>query len=868
MESPAESNSIGKRVGEHLYVHVSALDELPDSSHRDRVAEALKSIPAPDPSPNVIKIHLRSLGLSLLAYPDFEEVPFPELAASWTFPPGPIQAPRFRTYTGSLNPPILHRKELLVVPDHPRRSDWLTLSREAESLGLFDDVTTIGFRQNWYRLIEDKGYRLVGGSFQPIGNETTGETVDTAPATIVHRHRTALSRSGLSAPVQLLLRHGLLTEEASFFDYGCGKGDDVEALVTAGVSASGWDPHFAPEAPISAAEVVNLGFVVNVIEDPAERVEAITKAFALARSVLSVSVMLHSNEAPGRPYRDGVLTSRGTFQKYFTQAEFKDYMEQVLHREAFLAGPGVAFVFADVDAEQRFLARQYRSYGLATRLLALHRERVRKPVVPKVRAARIPRPSRQEEQLERVRPLLDRLWAQALDLGRYPERDEAEVPEDQMGEIGALGRALRLLSAHYDQSILTAAAEARADDLRLFLAMQRFNKRPSYRQLEPRLQRDIRAFFGNYQDAQAAGLRLLHDAADPDRLLAACRDASAQGLGWIEGEQHSLQCHVSSVDRLPVILRAYVACGMALVGASSSAQLIKIHIGSGKLSLMEFDDFDASPIPLLIRRIKINIRRQDYDLFEYGSAQYPKTPLYRKGRYLPDDHPQFAEQTAFDEVLEALVDLGSPDRGPPLQQLQAALRSQRREIKGFQIVPSTEVPALDTRCGRYLTYRQLLECGETQRQVNVPNTPENPASYNALYDLARYVLDEIIDYFGGIHLTYGFCSVPLGKHIRRRVAPKLDQHAAYEFRRDGHLVCDRGGAACDFLIEDENMDEVADWIIANLPFDRLYFYGRNRPIHVSYGPQHSRLALWMKGNSKGAFTPRPYKELNAVTVIT
>jgi hypothetical protein len=38
----------------------------------------------------------------------------------------------------------------------------------------------------------------------------------------------------------------------------------------------------------------------------------------------------------------------------------------------------------------------------------------------------------------------------------------------------------------------------------------------------------------------------------------------------------------------------------------------------------------------------------------------------------------------------------------------------------------------------------------------------------------------------------------------------------------------------DFLVEDEDMGEVADWIAENVPFDRLYFYGINRPIHVSY----------------------------------
>ena len=132
-----------------------------------------------------------------------------------------------------------------------------------------------------------------------------------------------------------------------------------------------------PNAPLVPADIVNLGFVVNVIEDPAERVEALTSAFRLARMVLSVGVMLHSADLPGRPYRDGYLTSRNTFQKYFSQAEFKDYLEQVLHQSAFMVGPGVAFVFADNEAEQRFNANRYRSRGLAARLLATSISRIR-----------------------------------------------------------------------------------------------------------------------------------------------------------------------------------------------------------------------------------------------------------------------------------------------------------------------------------------------------------------------------------------------------------------------------------------------------------------------------------------------------------
>ena len=98
-------------------------------------------------------------------------------------------------------------------------------------------------------------------------------------------------------------------------------------------------------------------------------------------------------------------------------------------------------------------------------------------------------------------------------------------------------------------------------------------------------------------------------------------------------------------------------------------------------------------------------------------------------------------------------------------------------------------------------------------------------------------LDPIIDYFGMIKLTYGLCSPELAVEIRTRIAPKLDQHAANELNKAGRLICKRRGAAIDFLIPDENMKDVADWIIGELEFDRLYYYGRDKPIHVSYGPE-------------------------------
>src|SRR4051794_4838011 len=97
-----------------------------------------------------------------------------------------------------------------------------------------------------------------------------------------------MSRSGLSRPLQQALDDGLL-DDATVFDYGCGRGDDVRTLGALGFTAAGWDPAHSPGSTRQSATVVNLGYVVNVIEDRAERADALRRAWDLAESVLIVS---------------------------------------------------------------------------------------------------------------------------------------------------------------------------------------------------------------------------------------------------------------------------------------------------------------------------------------------------------------------------------------------------------------------------------------------------------------------------------------------------------------------------------------------------------------------------------------------------
>jgi hypothetical protein len=149
---------------------------------------------------------------------------------------------------------------------------------------------------------------------------------------------------------------------------------------------------------------------------------------------------------------------------------------------------------------------------------------------------------------------------------------------------------------------------------------------------------------------------------------------------------------------------------------------------------------------------------------------------------------------------------------------------------------------LNAYCSRYYRFEDMFQCGETWEQFRCPNLPLQPQSWEAYSQLASKILDPITDNFGPAQLTFGFCGQQLRtiilKNTHPRITPLLDQHAAYELNSKGLPVCPRLGAAVDLRIDGTSSQNLAAWVAGNLPFDRLYFYGPDRPIHVSMGPQN------------------------------
>jgi DNA phosphorothioation-associated putative methyltransferase len=106
-------------------------------------------------------------------------------------------------------------------------------------------------------------------------------------------------------------------------------------------------PTYFPDKPRKPADVVNLGFVVNVIEDRAERAKVLQRAWELTQRLLIVSAGFEGEgiELKGRSWGDGILTRTGTFQKLYTQQGLRHWIETTLEVESVAAAPGIFYVF-------------------------------------------------------------------------------------------------------------------------------------------------------------------------------------------------------------------------------------------------------------------------------------------------------------------------------------------------------------------------------------------------------------------------------------------------------------------------------------------------------------------------------------------
>lgn len=455
------------------------------------------------------------------------------------------------------------------------------------------------------------------------------------PPVEVLRHRAAIRRTEPSLPLKCLIRDNLLHGLATFFDYGCGFGDDLEQVKRLGFDGSGWDPAYRPDCSRQEADVVNLGYVVNVIEDRAEREQTLQAAWQLARSVLAVAARISvDGEGDGEfEFGDGVITRIQTFQKYFTQNELRTYIEQTLGTEAVSAAPGVFYVFKDQGLRESFSASKYR----------------RRSIAPRRRVSEI--------EFDRHRELLESLIRASAELGRLPFHDEFDRTSEIVTSFGTLKRAFKLIRRVTGADPWDAIRQSKVDDLRVYLALARFPKRPSFTQMSPSMQRDIKEFFGGYKNACDAADALLFESGRPELIDAACQRSPIGRL-----TSNALYLHRSAIACLEPVLRVFKGCAKTYLGDVEDANILKLHRFSGKVSYLACPKFESHPHPPIRRTIKLSLRNLFLQCIDHTENKNPLL-LDQKEKMIEGDHPwherfsRFSSQESQHGLLDDLDDM-------------------------------------------------------------------------------------------------------------------------------------------------------------------------------------------------------------------
>jgi len=473
----------------------------------------------------------------------------------------------------------------------------------------------------------------------------------------IDRHKAAISRNDFSKPLRLALEAGLFSQQTTFFDYGCGQGGDRQRVAKLGYASSGWDPYYCPDTALAAADVVNLGYVINVIESQAERRDALIKAWELAQQVLIVAAQVLIAQGNSQiAYEDGVITSRNTFQKYYDQEELKLYIDQVLGVDAVPVSLGIYFVFRDEAQAQSFRAARFRS------------------------RVSVPRVQLQTKRFEDYQALLAPLMTFFTDRGRLPMGEELPETEALRAEFGNLRRAFQIVLQATNPQEWEAISDRRRHDLLVYLALSHFGRRPKLRDLTPLVQNDIKALFGGYQQACAAADLMLISLGNLAVIEERCKNSA---IG--QNRSNSLWVHVSAIESLDPLLRLYEGCASRTIGRPQEANVVKFHCRKPEISYLFYPNFDAEPHPALQTRMQIDLRDlhvhyRDYDLDDNPPLLHQKDRLVTPDYLGYEKFAKLSRQEMDWGLLEDWRQIGS------CKGWQKCLEEHCAELKGHRVV--------------------------------------------------------------------------------------------------------------------------------------------------------------------------------------
>ena len=648
--SSCKNSKLGKHLPNALYIHANALSHL-DPILKDYERQG-RNLVADTGQATIIKLATDRPKISYLYYPDFDRDPHPQLHQSIVVDLKEEQV-SVRQYHNSHNPPILHRKETFVTLDYPLYKSFAELTRQEVALGLLDNSRRIGTLQEWTRLLLQRGISFEGHNVvcpidSPLAKQQT---------VLIERHKAALKRSELSRPVRIALEADVFKKGTSFFDYGCGYGEDVKSIEELGFDSSGWDPFYRPNAEIKPADVVNLGYIINVIEDLAERRQTLIDAWELTQRVLIVSaqVLVDDRRRGLIAYGDGVVTNRNTFQKYYEQEELKSYIDRVLEVDSIPAGLGIYVVFRhEAEAESFRASRLYSSLS-----------------TPRIQA----KVRNFEDYQELLAPLMDFYTKR----GRLPVKGELATEAEIKAEFRSYQRAFKLVLQVTDRDEWDAITDKRREDLLVYLALGKFSGRPTIRKLAPEIKADVKALFGSYKQACTVADLLLLNVGDLDKIANLCRESK---IG--KHLKDAIAVHVSALEKLPPLLRLYEGCASRNFYRLENANIIKLYYNKPKITYLVYPEFDTQAHPTLRATMEVDLHNLSVTYHDISDETNPLI-LHQKDALVAPDYPSYKQFVRLTKKEQKSGLLENRDAIRRLHGWMRCLREHEVKIEGHKL---------------------------------------------------------------------------------------------------------------------------------------------------------------------------------------
>jgi DNA phosphorothioation-associated putative methyltransferase len=367
-----------------------------------------------------------------------------------------------------------------------------------------------------------------------------------------------------------------------------------------------------------------------------------------------VSVRIDQSLNSGTEFSDGLLTNSGSFQKIYTQSEFRQYLQSILGRKPYMASLGIAYVFRDEAIESAHLAR-----------LSLTPARVERADA----FAEFSGDAEAQKLLEATR-----------ELGRFPLPSEFADYPALLQRFGSRSRIERLVSGLLNPDALAETRDRKRNDILTYFAMLHLRglRPPPIRLLPSETQADIKLFWRSYKSAMHEGQQFLFQIAKPELIREACLCAAV-------GKRlpSDFYVHRSAEESLPALLRVLLFAARQIVG-EIDYNILKIAMDGRKISFLNYAEFDAEAHPRLLHSVRVHLPSTSYKIRDFSSSENPPI-LHRKETFVDIVYPNynaFAELTSQEEILGLL---SHPEIGFK-QQWQRLLSERQLQIVGHTVL--------------------------------------------------------------------------------------------------------------------------------------------------------------------------------------